>query len=301
MLELIAVIGAMTRIGPIQFVYTEGAVVPNDVVYVRVHPSVTAIPERAFAECSKLEEVELCEGLLEIGPHAFDDCTALKRINIPSTVKHIGDWAFASSRLTSINLPDGIESIGECTFFRSAIPIFRTPTLITTITNGLLCNISCMFSVELTESLTRIEIWALSECESLRNVAIPSNAEIGNCAFLHCNDLLQLFGSDERIINALKRRFDNLPIHKMIYYQSYQPVNVDQLNNATNIRSGQRRVLRSKLDPTGKQQDCLGMTPLHILTCSTVQNLELYKVLVDKYPETFRLDKSTQTRIKSST
>lgn len=27
------------------------------------------------------------------------------------------------------------------------------------------------------------------------------------------------------------------------------------------------------------------MTPLHIMACSTVQNLELYKVLVEKYPE----------------
>jgi len=51
----------------------------------------------------------------------------------------------------------------------------------------------------------------------------------------------------------------------------------------TDIRISQRR---SKLNPTGKQQDNLGMTPLHILACSSVQNIELYKVLVAKYPET---------------
>ena len=68
----------------------------------------------------------------------------------------------------------------------------------------------------------------------------------------------------------------------MIYYQSYDSVSVDQMNNATDIRISQ---LRSKLNPTGRQQDCLGMTPLHIMACSTVQNIELYKVLVDKYPE----------------
>ena len=58
-----------------------------------------------------------------------------------------------------------------------------------------------------------------------------------------------------------------------------------QLSIATNLRSGQRRSLRSKLDPTGKQQDCLGMTPLHILACSTVDELSLYQVLIEKYPE----------------
>jgi len=40
-----------------------------------------------------------------------------------------------------------------------------------------------------------------------------------------------------------------------------------------------------KLDQTGNKQDCLGMTPLHILACSSIQNIELYKALVEKYPE----------------
>jgi hypothetical protein len=50
------------------------------------------------------------------------------------------------------------------------------------------------------------------------------------------------------------------------------------------MTSGQRRTLRSKLDPTGNQQDCLGMTPLHILACSSVHDLEVYRVVIEKYP-----------------
>ena len=53
---------------------------------------------------------------------------------------------------------------------------------------------------------------------------------------------------------------------------------------AINMRSGQLQSLRKKLDPTGSQQDCLGMTPLHILTCSSVHDLELYCLIVDNYP-----------------
>ena len=49
---------------------------------------------------------------------------------------------------------------------------------------------------------------------------------------------------------------------------------VEQLNEATIMK---KRVLGSNLNPTGNLQDCLGMTPLHILACSTVQNIELYK------------------------
>ena len=114
MLELIAVIGAMTRIGPIQFVYTEGAVVPNDVVYVRVHPSVTAIPERAFAGCHQLEQVELPDGLLEIGEYAFNKCIALKRIKIPSTLECIREGAFYKCyQLEEVELGEGLLEIGN--------------------------------------------------------------------------------------------------------------------------------------------------------------------------------------------
>jgi ankyrin repeat protein len=39
-----------------------------------------------------------------------------------------------------------------------------------------------------------------------------------------------------------------------------------------------------ELDPTGLHQDCLGMTPLHILACSIVHSLELYQLMIENYP-----------------
>jgi hypothetical protein len=51
------------------FVYTGdgGAEVPDDVVRVRVDPSVTLIPYKALYQRKKLTEVELCEGVVEMG------------------------------------------------------------------------------------------------------------------------------------------------------------------------------------------------------------------------------------------
>jgi len=37
------------------------------------------------------------------------------------------------------------------------------------------------------------------------------------------------------------------------------------------------------VDLTGNEQDCLGMTPLHILACSSVHDLEVYHPIVEKY------------------
>ena len=253
--------------------------------------TVAVINDYAFAYCEAMEEVELHEGLLEIGEYAFHDCISLKQIKIPSTVKVIGDMAFSDTSLLTINLPDGIESIGEDAFSQGRFPNARIPPLITTIPRGMFSWCTRVFSVELPESISSVEMHSLVACDSLRNIAFPPSAQI-TLAFEDEDgdaspaNLVQFFDSPEQIINALKHRFDNLPIHKMLYYQSYNSVASYQLNNAINMRSGQRSELRSKLDPTGKQQDCLGMTPLHILTCSTVQNLELYKALIDKYPET---------------
>jgi hypothetical protein len=60
-----------------------------------------------------------------------------------------------------------------------------------------------------------------------------------------------------------------LPVHRVVYYQSY---NQGVLQNLI------------MLNPTGNQQDCLGMTPLHILACSSVHDIKLYRVIIKNYP-----------------
>jgi hypothetical protein len=134
-------------------------------------------------------------------------------------------------------------------------------------------------------------------------VAIPPNADvIGNNNFSGATDLLQLFGSVARIRRQLKHRFDRLPVHSSVYYQSYHQGALQHLIDAITTKSGQHQTLLKRLsdaintklghhqklcveqDPTGNQRDCLGMTPLHILACSSVHNLEMYRLIVAKYP-----------------
>jgi len=98
------------------FVYTgEGGVpAPHDVVRVRVDPSVTSIPTNALRERKKLAEVELCEGLVEIGDRSFMWCYhSITKIVIPNSLRRIYDRAFFDSLRTPIRLHGGIESILE--------------------------------------------------------------------------------------------------------------------------------------------------------------------------------------------
>jgi hypothetical protein len=91
-------------------------------------------------------------------------------------------------------------------------------------------------------------------------VAIPPNAVFDDYFLLNDGeedydifaDLQLLFGdSNAAIIRELQHRFDGLPIHRIVYYQSYHQGVLQKLIAAINLRSGQHRTLRSKLDPTG--------------------------------------------------
>jgi hypothetical protein len=119
-------------------------------------------------------------------------------------------------------------------------------------------------------------------------VAFPPNAVINDNIFgeqseYEGSDLHRLlFGSIAEIIRVLQHRFDGLRIHKLVYYQSYNQGVLQTLIATINRTSDQHRT--SMLDPTGNQQDCLGMTPLHILACSSVHDIEVYRLIVEKYP-----------------
>jgi hypothetical protein len=239
-----------------------------------------------------LAEVELCEGLVEIGDYAFYNCDhSITMLIIPNSLRRINYGAFSRSLRCPIRLHDGIESIGAFAFASCIFTNFRVPPLITVIPASMLNWCKSMFSLELPENVTYIEKYAFAHCHCLRNVAFPPNAVFdGDNTFIGAltqglyTDLRQLFGSNASIIWELQHRFNGLPIHQIVYYQSYYQGVPQRLIAAINMRSGQSQSLGSKLDSTGNQQDCLGMTPLHILTCSSVRNLEVYRVIVEKYP-----------------
>ncbi|KAL7523523.1 hypothetical protein ACHAXR_000222, partial [Thalassiosira sp. AJA248-18] len=87
------------------------------VTRVRVDASVTRIPPRAFLGLKKLEEVELCEGMEEIGGQIFFNCRSLRRITLPSTLLRIPDYAFyLCQKLEEVELSEGLLEIGADAF-----------------------------------------------------------------------------------------------------------------------------------------------------------------------------------------
>ena len=104
--------------------------------------------------------------------------------------------------------------------------------------------------------------------------------EDAETTFQFCDYLLQIFNTRKAIVIALQTRFNGLPIHSKMYYKSYyNTMAFDDIRNLIIIGVNGER------NPTGLQQDCLGMTPLHNLACSTVHSLELYQLMIGEYPE----------------
>ena len=190
-----------------------------------------------------------------------------------------------------INLPDSVENIGDNAFVFCKVPCFRIPPLVSKVNEYTfrLCNSMCSLVVPASlEQMTLGNDHRYLFPRSLRNVTVPQNSN-GSILISGGSDLRRVFLSPNSsdVTRALERRFDGLPIHEKCYYQSYY-LTEDVLSDLERIidpRAQQSRRLRSKLNVTGNTQDCLGMTPLHILACSTKHDVRLYQLLIEKYPD----------------
>jgi len=257
---------------------------------ISIPPSLKIIGRAAFLSCESLTDVAFSEGLLRISRDAFSYCTSLESVKLPSSLKVIEVEAFDGCKLLNeIDMPDTMETIEECAFDNCNITQFRIPPLITDVDLSILVDNACLVSLELPENTSQIINSYRADYFDLRNIALPSECEIDEDTDEF--DLLEAVPNDdakeddETTLDALKHRLDELPVHRICYYQSYH-------NNETTMQHLKREINPwtakppGQLNTTGKEKDCLGMTPLHILACSTKPTIEMYRLLIDKYPET---------------
>lgn len=97
--------------------YTGDVVIPANIVVEDVECAVTSIGYGAFEGCTDLTSITIPSSVTSIGYHAFSRCTSLTSIDIPSSVTSIGNQAFSGCfALTSITIPSSVTSIGDHAF-----------------------------------------------------------------------------------------------------------------------------------------------------------------------------------------
>ena len=95
---------------------------------------ITEIPEGAMYGKTQLQELTLPTKLQTIGNNAFQDCPYLTRkLELPSGVISIGDYAFEGTNYTSVTLPNKLQTIGSHAFYN--LPIKQKLNLPTTLTS----------------------------------------------------------------------------------------------------------------------------------------------------------------------
>ena len=119
---------------------------------------------------------------------------SLEEIELPSTLKTIGNTAFRSCKFQTINLPNSITSIGTAAFlWCKQLESVQLPSGIKEIAPSLFSECTKLSNVTIANGVTAIHQSAFAECEELETIRIPSTVTtIGNKGFYSCNKLKKI-------------------------------------------------------------------------------------------------------------
>ncbi len=124
------------------------------------------IKANAFKGHTDIAKVTIEDGITGIGDSAFDTCSNLKEVSLPSTLKTLGSRAFAGTSLTTVSIPASVESIGS----------------------GLFSNVKALTSAKLAEGLKVLGKSMFADCNNLKTANIPNSITvIPQDAFSFCD------------------------------------------------------------------------------------------------------------------
>lgn len=151
------------------------------------------IGENAFMNCENLEELNISPNLTEIQGHAFDGCKTLKRVS-PSAaqkgvvlphVKNIGERAFnVCKAIPSFSLGDSLETVGDYAFASTSVTSMYFPDTVNKIGINPMWQNYAILSVHLPKSLTEIPTGMFAQAARMQTLTIPQGVRsIGAQAF----------------------------------------------------------------------------------------------------------------------
>ena len=167
----------------------------NDTV-VTIPDGVTRIEKCAFQNCRAIKQINIPNSVTQIGGGmfngAFGNCTALAQINIPDSVTKLGGYAFEGCvSLKEINIPDGVKSIGSAAFKGCAsLMQLHIPDSVKWIGDVAFAGCKSLTHINIPDGVTEIRWGTFSGCESLTSIHIPDSVKtISERAFRGCKGL----------------------------------------------------------------------------------------------------------------
>lgn len=192
-----------------------------------------AINNFMFNKCESLYDINIPPTVTTIGWSAFSGCQSLTSIELPPTVTTIGNNAFQNCGFSEITIPDRVSTIGEGAFFLcqnlASIKIagfngnfviedgilynrdkntlllhpaklhpdatsFTLPFGVASIGYGAFSNCTQYKTIDLGDSLVKIDGCAFFGCLNLTKLKIPDSViSIGKSAFQKCTGLVSIY------------------------------------------------------------------------------------------------------------
>ena len=160
-----------------------------------------------FSNDILLEKIDLSKIDEEIERETFYNCISLKAAEL-TTVKRVGDYAFAAcSALIYLNMPI-IEEVGEGAFGKyeksSTSPQISEvvlPTSLKVLGDAAFFGCGRLKEITIPSSLTKVSDYAFANCNNLGRVNLPNEViEIGKYAFINCESLEVINLNNVRLI-----------------------------------------------------------------------------------------------------
>ena len=175
--------------------YSGDVVIPSTVYYDNYNYPVTNIGMHAFELCTGLTSVTIPSSVIAIEMYAFKDCTGLTSIDIPSSVTSLGGNVFLDcTGLTEINGQSSVNTISSSVF--KGCTNLETITVLGNITEipmSAFEGCSSLTSMAIPNSVTAIRGTAFKGCTGLTSITIPSSVTtIGGNAFQGCTGVTEI-------------------------------------------------------------------------------------------------------------
>lgn len=165
-----------------------------------------------FANCTNLKKITIPKTIKSIGDAAFYNCFNLQSIEIPDGISEIGDYAFANCKnLTSIIIPESTKNVSYAflgcerladVYYKGTIGQFCVIDVFGGWGNrkdgyNLYIDNKLLTVAEIPYGVKDISSEAFRRCASLSSVVIPASVrQIGFYSFAECRNLVNLVFTD---------------------------------------------------------------------------------------------------------
>lgn len=131
--------------------------------------SLTKIGREVFADCRDLTSVTFTDSNIKLLPtEAFEGCVNLTTVQLPSSLRAIGSYAFKGTKIVNLELPRKLFRLDDSAFCNmSYLTSLKLPSRISVIPNSCFENCKNLEKVEASTNLHTIARYAFDNCVSL--------------------------------------------------------------------------------------------------------------------------------------